>query len=122
MLSVKFPNLSTHSCLSLLFDSKFYFDKVIYKNNKFDGVYNRMNMDSVLTDNGKEQQINKILAASYMKILFNFLQIITLISTLNINYNSTFDSFESSQKIVSGAFFKVVSLSCLLQGIFNFTL
>ena len=81
-----------------------------------------MNMDSVLTGNGKEQQIDKILAAAYMKILFNFLQIITLISALKINYNSTFYSFESSQKIVSGALFKVVSLSCLLQGIFNITL
>jgi len=73
-------------------------------------------MDSVLTGIGKEKQTDQILAAAYMKILFNFLQIITIISNLNIKFNSSFYSFVASQKVVSGSFFEVISLNCLLPG------
>ena len=75
-----------------------------------------MNLDSVLTGIEKEKKTQNILTAAYLKILVNFMQIITAISNLNIKFKSSFYSFVASQKTVSGSIFNVISLDCLLQG------
>lgn len=75
-----------------------------------------MNLDSVLTGIAKEKKTQNILTAAYLKILVNFMQIITAISNLNIKYKSSFYSFVASQKTVTGSIFNVISLDCLLQG------
>ena len=58
----------------------------------------------------------KILNSAYFKIFINYLQSITIISSLNLKWNESFSHFFQAQKIASGSVHQVLSLECLFEG------
>lgn len=66
--------------------------------------------------NKRLENKKQMISAAYLKVLMNFFQIMGIITLIKINFNSSFYTFATSQKIFSGFFFNVVSLDCILDG------
>ena len=84
---------------------------------------NRGNIDgtSSLQKSKKEdfdivQEIN----SAYLKIFISYVQIIMIISNLELKWSSALIKIYSIQNTFSGSFFKIISLDCLLGGLLYF--
>lgn len=65
----------------------------------------------------KDALAQKFLLSAQIKILNNFLQIISIISSLRIDWNNEIQSIFPTFKIASGNLHQVISLECIYPGI-----
>lgn len=75
-----------------------------------------MNIDSITNkseNKEKSQKKNKLITGAFLKILINFFQFLAVITKMKINFNGSFYTFVTTQKIFSGSIFDVISLECL---------
>ena len=59
----------------------------------------------------------KELSSTYLKIFTSYIQMIMMISNLQLNWGSAIQNLYSAQNTLSGNIFKIVSLDCLLGSI-----
>lgn len=79
-------------------------------------IYLRGTKDLLINSDDKKYVIKKSIESAYMKIMINYIQIVTICNSLKINWDSLLTKFYSVQNSVGGNIFKIVSLNCLLKG------
>ena len=57
------------------------------------------------------------LNSAYMKVLMNYFQLMSIIKTLQLNWNSSVSKLQTTSKTLGGSIFKAISLECLFQSI-----
>lgn len=67
----------------------------------------------------KDSQVSDLLSSAYMKILLSYLQIISLIGNLKLNWTKSLAEFFNINQVVTGSFLQVISFDCLFKGFFN---
>ena len=98
-------------------------DILLYSNQVFNRfliiIFNfllRGTKDLLINSDDKKYVIKKSIESAYMKIMINYIQIVTICNSLKINWDSLLTKFYSVQNSVGGNIFKIVSLNCLLKG------
>ena len=61
--------------------------------------------------------VRKSIEAAYLKILINYLQLISIIKNLKINWSTEISRFQLLSSSISGSFVKIISFDCIFQGI-----
>ena len=68
----------------------------------------------------KDFTYKKMLTAAYIKIFINYSQCLSIINSLNLNWNEIFSRFFETHKILSGSVHQVLSLECVFSGFLKF--
>jgi len=79
-----------------------------------------LTLKSLLNLSGDGVSITNRLSSSYLKLLMNYVQTITIIQYLNLDWSSTNLKIFSISQTLSGSFFEIVSLDCLVQCITSY--
>ena len=75
--------------------------------------YFRINLKSCLVNPENKDFAQSSLETFYMKILINYFQIIMIISSIQLNWDSSIKDIFFVHQAVSGAFFEIISFDCL---------
>ena len=70
----------------------------------------------------KNFALKKMILGAYIKIFVNYSQTISIINTLNLNWDQQISDMFNLHKVISGGIQEVIALECLLKGYFNFKL
>ena len=60
--------------------------------------------------------VRKSIQAAYLKIMINYLQLISIIENLKLNWNSNILQFFKISSSVSGSLAKTIRLDCVFRG------
>ena len=60
--------------------------------------------------------VKKSIQAAYLKILINYLQLISIVQNLKVNWDTNIVQFNTVSSSVSGNFAKIVSFDCVFKG------
>jgi len=66
----------------------------------------------------KDTQVTEFLSSAYLKIFLNYLQLITLISNLELNWTGFLTQIFDCGKVMTGSFLQIISFDCLFKGKF----
>ena len=75
-----------------------------------------MNYDVNAKLNNQKFAIQKILSAAIVKIIVNYLQTITILKSLRLNWHEVWIQFFVVQETASGGVARALNLECLIEG------
>jgi len=73
---------------------------------------------SISRSSNKEATLKKMIKGAYLKILLNYSQTITILTSLHLNWNYILLDFFNIHKVISGDVDQVINFECLVKGIF----
>jgi len=76
-----------------------------------------VNFDDEIIAQPKGKVVDAFLISAYLKIFMNYIQIISILNDLELNWGKTLNNFFSFQKTLSGSVLKVISFDCLIRSI-----
>ena len=76
-----------------------------------------MNLNQLNQFKNSSFAIKKMIIASSLKIFMNYSQTITILNTLNLNWQGQLLNIFNIHKAAAGSFQEVLSLECLITGI-----
>lgn len=82
----------------------------------------RFNYDANTKLSDKKFATQQIFSAAYIKILINYLQTISIIKSLRLNWQQVWSQFFVFQEVASGGIGRALNLECIIEGIANYTL
>jgi len=85
-------------------------------------LFIRLNYNTSMNLQNKNFALKKMILGAYIKIFVNYSQTISIINTLNLNWDQQISDMFNLHKVISGGIQEVIALECLLKGYFNFKL